>query len=109
MVAGRLANYAVLVPEVAKQLPEGAMKELQRLYYDTANVTHAPSLAGLRAMVPETQLLFGSDYSYIPIAPQLEALRASTLSASELAKILYQNADRLMPDPVVAPSSGSVG
>ena len=99
MVAGRLCRYAESLPEIAAVAPEGPMNELQRLYYDTANVTHAPSLPGVRAMVPPSQILFGSDYPYVPIAPQLERLRDAGLDPAELAQILCQNADRLMPDP----------
>ncbi|HJQ15703.1 MAG TPA: amidohydrolase family protein [Allosphingosinicella sp.] len=102
MVAGRLCRYAESLPDIAKLVPDGPMKELQRLYYDTANVTHAPSLPGVRAMVPASQILFGSDFPYVPIAPQLERLRDSSLRPDELAQILCQNADRLMPDPALA-------
>lgn len=102
MVAGRLCRYAESLPEIAKLAPEGPMQELQRLYYDTANVTHASSLPAVRALVPVSQILFGSDFPYIPVAPQLERLRDSSLSAGELAQILHQTADRLMPDPAVA-------
>lgn len=97
MVAGRIAGYAKSNPEVSARLPDGPIAELQRLYYDTANVTHKDSLAGLRAMVPASQIVFGSDFPYVPIASQVENLRNSTLSGDELAQILHRNSDRLMP------------
>ncbi len=45
--------------------PEGALAHIARFYYDTALSGHAAPLNALRAFVPDTQILFGTDYPYI--------------------------------------------
>ena len=96
MVAGRISGYAALHPEMAQRFPDGPKYELQRLFYDTANVTHADSFAALRAMVPPSQIVFGSDFPYLKIDPQIEALRSAGLDRLQLSNILGGNAQRIM-------------
>lgn len=45
--------------------PDGALAHIARFYYDTALSGHAAPLNALRAFVPDSQILFGTDYPYI--------------------------------------------
>jgi len=45
--------------------PDGALAHIARFYYDTALSGHHGPLDALRAFVPDSQILFGTDYPYI--------------------------------------------
>jgi predicted TIM-barrel fold metal-dependent hydrolase len=53
-------------------------------------------MAALLKLVPGSQVVFGSDYPYVPIAEQAAALRALGLDASLVAAIEGGNARRLL-------------
>ena len=50
--------------EFAKLIPEGAMRALTRQYYDTALSANEPALAALEKFVPQTKILYGSDFPF---------------------------------------------
>lgn len=50
--------------EFARLLPNGAMADLTRQYYDTALSANEPALAALEKFVPPTQILYGSDFPF---------------------------------------------
>ena len=99
MLAVRLTRIVGLQPmkHIAERIPQGAMHEFQRLYYDVVSAANEVSMAALLKLVPVTQLLFGSDYPYWPISTDLDALLALGLSLSDLAAIERENALRLFP------------
>ncbi len=94
-LAGRIAQYAS--PDVIARLPNGAEHELKRLYYDIAASAYKPAVAALRALVPATQILFGSDHPYRQISETTDPMRTLGFSASELAAIGRDNALALPP------------
>lgn len=55
-----------LQEEFADKVPGGALKLLQRQYYDTALSANAPALAALEQFVPASQILYGSDFPFAP-------------------------------------------
>ena len=65
-------------PAFANRFPNGALHELQRLYYDVASVTNRPSFAALEALIPHSQLLLGTDF---PLGPPM------TIGLNELTKL----------------------
>jgi predicted TIM-barrel fold metal-dependent hydrolase len=97
MLAGRVAFFAGARKDIAEIAPNGVLAELQRLYYDTANAAWPTSMAGLLKMVQPSQVLFGTDFPYVPTAPQAKALEKNGLSAEALAAIQRDNATRLIP------------
>jgi len=97
MVAGRVAFFAGTRKDIAEIAPSGILAELQRLYYDTANAAWPISMAGLLKMVPPSQIVFGTDFPYVPTATQAEALEKNGLSSDALAAIQRDNAIRLIP------------
>jgi predicted TIM-barrel fold metal-dependent hydrolase len=97
MLAGRVAFFAGARKDIAEIAPDGVPAELQRLYYDTANAAWPVSMAGVLRMVPPSQVVFGTDFPYVPTTLQADALEKNGLSAEALAAIRRDNAARLIP------------
>jgi predicted TIM-barrel fold metal-dependent hydrolase len=99
VLAGRIATLsrAFRQKNLDEVAPDGVVAELQRLYYDTANATYAPSMAALLAFVPSTQILFGTDYPYVSGKINVDNLVARNLPPATLAAIANGNAQRLIP------------
>ena len=75
--------------------PAGALAELQRLYYDTAQAAAPAALNALLSFVPVSQILFGSDYPMVPVSNAVEGLARLRLSAPTVAAIERGNAQTL--------------
>jgi 6-methylsalicylate decarboxylase len=84
-------------PAIKANLPNGVMHELKKLYYDTATSYTPPAMAALRAVVPLSQLLFGTDNPYVPVAASATSFDAFGFSPEEAAAINRENALRLFP------------
>ena len=97
MLAGRVAFFTAARKDAAEIAPNGVLAELQRLYYDTANAAWPISMAGLLKMVPPSQIVFGTDFPYVPTTLQAQELEKNGLSADLLAAIQRDNATRLIP------------
>ena len=96
MLAGRI-DFFHGKQEKAKQFaPQGIEHELRKLYYDTANATHPASMAALLKLIPSSQIMYGSDYPYVPLNTQLEALNRLHLSPQVVEDIRFGNAQRLL-------------
>ncbi|MCW5716158.1 MAG: amidohydrolase [Bauldia sp.] len=96
-LADRIDRNARLQPAVAERLPEGAIAALRRLHVDITTSTSAPSVAALRAFLPGSQLLFGSDFPFVAPAVTASGLAASAFTEAERAAIDSVNALRLFP------------
>ena len=97
MLAGRMKYFFDFRKDLKEFAPNGVEAEFQRLHYDTANATHPASMASLLKLVPDTQVTYGSDYPYVPMDTQVQALQNLGLSASQVAAIESGNARRLIP------------
>ncbi len=53
---------------LARLFPNGLRSELGRLHFECAQAYSLTNIAALRSIVPDTQLLFGSDYPIFPLA-----------------------------------------
>ena len=95
MVLGRMHQYSPT--DIADKAPNGIEYELRRLYYDIAGTAYRPAIAALTSFVPTTQILFGSDHPFIPLAETAEAVLHLGFSVRELQGILHENALRLLP------------
>jgi predicted TIM-barrel fold metal-dependent hydrolase len=85
-------------PAVSRELPEGVRAALARFHYDTAQSANPVALAALKAVVPGTRVLFGSDFPFRSMSETATALAAAgVLSPAELASIAGENALRLFP------------
>lgn len=98
-LATRMTSFGQRHKELAERVPNGVMPELQRLHYDIANSTAPSSLGALKSLVPISQILFGSDYPFIPIAVTAKGFDAnrSQLSAAEIQAINRDNALAMFP------------
>jgi predicted TIM-barrel fold metal-dependent hydrolase len=95
MIAGRLQQY---VPKtVLENLPDGIEYELHRLYYDIAGTAHPPAVAALRSLVPDTQILFGSDEPHVALSATAQGIDRLGLPPDVRAAIGRRNATRLLP------------
>jgi predicted TIM-barrel fold metal-dependent hydrolase len=97
MLAGRMDYFFKFRRDAAEIAPQGYEAEFKRLHYDTANATHPSSMAALLNLIPSSQVVFGSDYPYVPISTQAAALRSQGLPADVVAAIESGNAKRLLP------------
>jgi predicted TIM-barrel fold metal-dependent hydrolase len=97
MLAGRVAYFTAARKDTAEIAPDGVLAEFRRLHYDTANAAWPMSMAGLLKMVPSSQIVFGTDFPYVPTTLQADALEKNGLSADALAAIQHDNAVRLIP------------
>ena len=96
-LTGRVEWWAARMQDFAAHAPDGYRAELARLHFDTANAGNPIALGALKAIAPISQIMFGSDFPYLRIGPNLDALDDCGLSADERAAIEYGNAQRLVP------------
>jgi predicted TIM-barrel fold metal-dependent hydrolase len=97
MLAGRMEYFFKFRKDAAQIAPDGFIAEFRRLHYDTANATAPAAMAALLKLVPDSQVVFGTDYPYVPIGPQDSALHQLGLRAGQLRGIESGNAARLIP------------
>lgn len=97
VLSSRIDFFGKRHPEIADRIPQGAMHELKRLHYDIANSTNAPAFAALTALIPLPQILFGSDFPYIPIGVTTGGIPQMGLDDAAWRKIDRENALRLFP------------
>jgi 6-methylsalicylate decarboxylase len=75
---------------------ESVQAELNRFYYDTAQVTMAGTLGALAKLVPVSQIVYGTDFPYRTAADHSKGV-ASIFSGDDLKKVDRENALRLVP------------
>ena len=95
MVAGRMQQYGP--KSFTVKGPHAIEDELKRLYYDIAGTAFAPAIAALTALVPTTQILFGSDNPYVPLGVTADGFEQLGLSPADLQAIGRENALALLP------------
>lgn len=97
-LAGRIAvlaaNSRVKLDVIA---PNGIDAALRGMYFDTANATSAPALAGLLKEIPVSQIMFGTDYPYVFGKQNAGPLEAYGVPGADLAAIERGNAIRMIP------------
>ena len=77
---------------------DGALAELRKLYYDTAQTANPIAMGALKKLVPVSQIVFGTDYWYITSEQTGRGLETcGVFNAQELHAINRGNVERLMP------------
>jgi predicted TIM-barrel fold metal-dependent hydrolase len=85
-------------PEFAARIPNGLPYELKKLHYEVANSTiSAPAMAAITALVPPSQLLFGTDFPYVAMEKTVGGLGDLGYAPEMLRAINRDNAERLFP------------
>jgi predicted TIM-barrel fold metal-dependent hydrolase len=82
------------------KMPQGAMFEMKKFYYDTAGAANAGAIASLLKLVASDHIMFGTDFppggSSAAVAKQLAELGLD-LTAADMRNIDRENAVRLIP------------
>jgi predicted TIM-barrel fold metal-dependent hydrolase len=78
-------------------VPNGVLYEVKRFYYDTAQGHHEGAIAALRALIPASQILYGTDFPYRTGEEVRQGLADRNFTRSELAAIERGNALRILP------------
>ena len=97
MLSGRIAVATKrLGAEFEKLVPKGAEYELKKLFYEVSNAASPASLAAVAALVPPSQIVFGTDYPFVPIEATIAGIDA--FWAGALRDPVYRaNATTLLP------------
>ncbi|MFT5540646.1 MAG: putative TIM-barrel fold metal-dependent hydrolase [Alphaproteobacteria bacterium] len=96
-LTGRIEWGTERIKEMSQLAPDGYRAEIARLHFDTATSGNMIALGALRAVVPDSQILLGSDFPYGSLTGIVEDLQTCGLSAESLAAIERENALRLVP------------
>jgi predicted TIM-barrel fold metal-dependent hydrolase len=72
------------------------LEQLRRLYFDTALVMNAPSLAALTAFAAPSRILLGTDAPFLPIDETISGWETIELGAEVRARIEHENAAALL-------------
>jgi predicted TIM-barrel fold metal-dependent hydrolase len=94
----RFVRNPLLDPKAKATVPEGTLAELRRFYYDTAQTSNKGSMSALAAIIPPSQIVFGTDYPYRTSIDHVKGLReAGVFTDEQLAAIERGNALKLIP------------
>jgi predicted TIM-barrel fold metal-dependent hydrolase len=97
MLAGRVSEGLDREPKLKDKLPNGAMHEIKRLYFDTASVANPSAMAGVLKLADRGHVLYGSDYPFVAFEAGIDGLAAIKLPAAEQRAIDRDNALALLP------------
>jgi predicted TIM-barrel fold metal-dependent hydrolase len=78
--------------------PAGVIPTLRRHYYDCAQSAHPITMQALAKLVPNSQIVFGSDYPFTTAKQHMDGLATCGFSAAALRAIKRENALRLLPN-----------
>ncbi|TDG17487.1 amidohydrolase [Paraburkholderia silviterrae] len=85
-------------PQIAKKLPNGLKYELERFYYDTAQTSNSTAMGALTKIVPDSQILFGTDYPFRTVVDHVKNLtECGVFDDRRLRLIGRDNALALLP------------
>ncbi len=96
-ISARINAFAARHHEYDAAVPHGAYFELKKLYYDIANSTNPSAMSALMNLAPSSQILFGSDTPYVPIAVTGTGFDKMTISDGLRLAIDRGNALNLFP------------
>jgi predicted TIM-barrel fold metal-dependent hydrolase len=94
----RLVRHPLLDPKAKATVPDGTLAELTRFWYDTAQTSNKPALSALAAVVPTSQIVFGTDFPYRTGIEHVNGLRNSgVFTEAQIMDIERANALKLLP------------
>jgi predicted TIM-barrel fold metal-dependent hydrolase len=96
MVMERVVAMGFVDRSLLAKVPEGAAAALAKVYVDTASVTGAPAMAALMKWLPESHILYGTDFPWGGLASSRAALARLGLSPERLAAIESGNTAALL-------------
>ena len=96
-IAG-LSAWKHVGPEKLKAMfPDGVRAEFGRLHFECAQACSLTNMAALRSLVPDTNILFGSDYPIFPLAYGSGQFAKLDLPPTTRRMIGRTNAEALLP------------
>ena len=94
----RFVRNPLLVPSAKATVPDGTLAELKRFYYDTAQTSNKAAMSALSALIPVSQIVFGTDFPYRTGIEHVKGLRdAGVFTEAEIMDIERGNALKLLP------------
>ncbi len=97
-IAGRFLQAQVRAENIdAAPEPDSRLHHVRRFFYDTAGSANPVQLQSLRLLVPESQIVFGTDFPFVGTVPTVEGVDASGFDAAQLQAIYRGNALRMLP------------
>lgn len=101
LLVGRIAGFsgwpAVGPQRLAEIFPDGIEAAFARLYFECAQAYTPEAFTALRSLVPDTHLLFGSDYDNFPLSHSVTRLDALGLDPQLYDAVSRGNAELLLP------------
>ena len=99
-LSGRLETVSKVNPGLREHIPDGLPQALRAVYFDCALSANPVHFAALRALVDDSQILFGTDYPFGPKRQMMETvggLASLNLPSEAVMAIESANALRLFP------------
>jgi 6-methylsalicylate decarboxylase len=94
----RFVRQPMIDKKFQPAVPDGALAELTRFYYDTAQTANKAPMSALTAVVPASQILFGTDFPYRTGLDHVKGLReCGVFSDAQIRDIERGNALKLLP------------
>src|SRR5437879_3006742 len=94
----RFVRHPLLAPKAKETVPDGTLAELKRFFYDTAQTSNRGSMSALAAIIPPSQIVFGTDFPYRTGIDHVKGLReAGVFTDEQIVSIERGNALKLIP------------
>jgi 6-methylsalicylate decarboxylase len=94
----RFIRQPMIEAKYKPMVPDGTLAELTRFYYDTAQTSNKASMSALTAIIPTSQIVFGTDFPYRTGIDHVKGLRSSGIfTDAQIMDIERGNALKLLP------------
>src|ERR1700733_8459885 len=94
----RFIRQPIIEAKYKAMVPDGTLAELARFYYDTAQTSNKASMSALSAIIPTSQIMFGTDFPYRTGIDHVKGLRSSgVFTDAQIMDIERDNALKLLP------------
>ncbi len=94
----RFVRNPLLDPKARPAVPDGTLAELKRFYYDTAQTSNKGSMSALAAIIPPSQIVFGTDFPFRTGIDHVKGLHeAGVFTDEQLMSIERGTALKLIP------------
>ncbi len=89
---------ATKMPQYKDKFPGGFVPVARKFYYDTAQVPNKAAMSALTAVVPTSQIVFGTDFPWMTSEHHVKGLKeCGVFSDADLRAIDIENVARMMP------------
>jgi predicted TIM-barrel fold metal-dependent hydrolase len=95
--AGRIEGGLPRLKDHKTRLPNGAIHEMNKFYYDVAGAANRGAIVSLMELVAATQVLFGTDYPSGLSRDIIAGLSSIGFGEADMAAVNRGNALRLLP------------